>query len=308
MSNDIDLYSNGGDLAPYSPSQPLAPTADSLGNTDVDYLGGNQHYQSTAPQLFGEALPAGTTPEQMQHVLTEIAAVIGGDLMRLGDSPHLIAIAVDWLGQNAGKAPRKERITHRFSLYQYQNDVATNNWANYMHQAGADQTFIDHTLWLLDQLSERLNNGKAHDQAPAMDGNPTSGDPLDSLSDEQYAQVVAINDRAKAATTDYLKDLWQSSYYANIKMVNQYFQSLPQHEQEYLSQMTSGWISGLNTREIILGLYRQAIGAGSISNSGSGVADEISAIENLMRTDRKSYMKDDRLQARYRHLLTLRGY
>lgn len=298
MPNDLDLYQPGG-LQPYvGGDQPLAPSpADSWGDVPVDYLGGNQH---GPVQLFGQSIP-GATAEQVHQVLTELAAVISSDLMRLGDSPQLIATAVDWLKQNAGKAPRQERITHRFKLYQYQNDVATNNWASAMHAAGAGQVFIDHVLYLLDQLSERLNNGSGHDRPQATDG-PISGDPLDSLSDAEYDAVVAANDRVKAATTDYLRDLWGSSYYANIKMVNQYYRSLPIHEQEYLDQFTTGWIKGTNTKEIILGLYQQSIGAGSISNSRSGISDEIAAIERLMVTDRKAYMKDDRMQARLREL------
>lgn len=302
MSNDIGLYSSGS-VQPYAPSpQPLVPTAEDNWGDVPDYL---SERQSSTPQLFGQDVPGATTQEQLQHALTEIAAVISSDLMRLGDSPQLIATAVEWLKQNAGKVPQQEPITHRFNLYQYQSDIATNNWASAIHRAGANQTFVDHCLWLADQLAAKLGEQQigAHDQ-PRMA--PTSGDPLDSLDDETYAQVIKINDRAKAATMGYLKDLWGQSFQSNLRMVQEYFQNLPAREQDHLGQMTTGWIAGTNTKEVLLGLYQQAIGGGSIPQSGAALQDEISACEQCMKYERKKWLSDERLQARYRHLLTLR--
>jgi hypothetical protein len=69
--------------------------------------------------------------------------------------------------------------------------------------------------------------------------------------------------------------------------------------------MTTGWVSALNTKEVILGLYQQAIGHNSIP-SGGALASEIADCERVMRTHRGQWLANDRLQARYRELITLR--
>lgn len=301
MSNDLERYSGGG-VQPYAPSpQPLVPTAEDNWGDVPDYL---SERQSSTPQLFGQDVPGATTQEQLQQALTEISAVISSDLLRLGDSPRLIATAVDWLKQNAAKTPQKERIAHRFNLYQYQQDIATNNWANAMARAGANQTFVDHCLWLADQLAEKI--GEQQIGANDQPGTAPNSDPLDSLSDAEYERVIAINNKAAAETMGYLHDLWGQSFQSNLRMVQEYFQNLPAREQDHLGQMTTGWIAGTNTREVLLGLYQQAIGGGNIPTGGAALQDEIAACEACMKYERKKWLSDERLQARYRHLLTLR--
>ncbi|MNH30075.1 hypothetical protein D3C79_903450 [compost metagenome] len=90
-----------------------------------------------------------------------------------------------------------------------------------------------------------------------------------------------------------------------MKMVDAYFQSLPLHEQRALDVYTTGWIKALNTVPIILGLFKQAIGSNSLP-SGGGVQAEIDECERVMRTNRKAWLSDNRLQARYRQLLVMR--
>lgn len=307
MPSDIDLYQPGG-LQPYSsPSQPLAPTHDDWG-IEPDYsTERQQHQSSTSPQLFGMDLP-GATAEEAKQVLTEIAAVISSDLMRLGDSPHLIATAVDWLKQNAGKAPRQERITHRFNLYQYQSDVGTNNWASAMHAAGADQTFIDHVLWLLDRLAEKLNGQQiaiSRDQ-PGTAPTSSTADWENSLSDAEYNALIEYNDAQKAHTEDILRRKWgDHSYLANIHMVDAYVAGLSAAEKAALDTYTNSGLHALNDPYIIEQLYLQSIGGGSIP-SGAALQDEIEACERCMKYERKRWNADMRLQARYRHLLDLR--
>ncbi len=305
MSNDIDLYQPGG-LQPYSPGTDLQPTHDNWGQ-EVDYsTERQQQYQSSSVQLFGQPIP-GATPEQAQHVLSEISAVVASDLLRLGDSPHLIAAAVDWLQQNAGKAPRQERITHRFNLYQYQSDPGTNNWANHMARAGADQTFIDHVLYLLDQLAEKLGEQQiaiSRDQ-PGMAPTSSAEDWENSLSDSEYNALVDYNNAQKARTADILQAKWKDSYLANIHMVDSYVAGLSAVEKAHLDTYTNTGLHALNDPFIIEQLFLQAIGGGSIPTSGAALQDEIEACHRCMREQPKKWRADERLQSRYRHLLDL---
>lgn len=298
--SDLDLY-RSGEVAPYHRGdQPLAPTAEDNWGQEVDYHTDQQH---SSPQFFGTPLPPGSTQEHVERALGEIAGVFTADMARLGHPGKFATAATAWLYQTAMQPPRREPKRHSYNLFDQAGDPIAESFGNAMARVNAPQEFVSNAIWWIEELERQQGQQVMdHDQQPWTA--PSSADPLDQLSDEQYARVVAANDRAKASTLDYLRDLWGSSFAANLSTVNAYFQSLPIQDQEYLGQMTSGYISGLNTKEILIGLYNQAIGAGSIGN----VAEEIAAIEKLMVTDRKSYMKDDRMQMRLRELYRRRGY
>lgn len=303
MSNDLDLYTPGG-VQPYAPlPQPLVPTAEDNWGDVPDYL--SEHQRSSAPvQLFGTPLPSGSTAQDAERAISVIAGSYMASMANWGQPANLTDAAITWFRTAATQPPRREQRRHNYDLHDQAGDPVAENFANYMARFNAPQEFISNSIYFIEELERQQNNGSGHDQAQGRA--PNTSDPLDSLTDAEYEHVIKINDQAKAETMGYLKDLWGQSFQSNLRMVQEYFQNLPAREQEHLGQMTTGWVAGTNTREVLLGLYQQAIGAGSISNSGAGIADEIAAIERLMVTDRRNYMRDERLQARYRHLLTLR--
>jgi hypothetical protein len=133
----------------------------------------------------------------------------------------------------------------------------------------------------------------------------SSADPTANLTDAEFERVVKINEQAKAKTYGYLESLWGQSFKSNLRMVDAYYAALPVREQVALDQFTTGWVKALNTKEVILGLYKQAIDSNSLPTGGA-VSTEIAEHEHVMKTDRKRWMSDERLQARYRELLRIR--
>lgn len=304
--NELDMYqNNGGELAPYAPSplSPLAPASDTWDRTDAltnQEIADHQN-DSGQVQLFGTPIP-GATPQQVAQTLNEIQAVIAGDLMRLGHPQSSINAAIVWFQNNARKTPVRETKRHSYNLHDQKGDLVAESFGNAMAKAGASQEFISNCLWLLGELNKRLG---ASQGKPAHGRAPQTSDPTADLTDAEYERVVKINDAAKAQTYGYLESLWGQSFKSNLRMVDAYYAALPQHEQAALDVFTTGWVKALNTKEIILGLYKQAIGYNSLP-SGGAVATEIAEHEHVMKTDRKRWMADERLQARYRELITLR--
>ncbi|MWV11166.1 hypothetical protein F3I62_03565 [Pseudomonas sp. R-28-1W-6] len=304
MSNDLERY-GPGEVAPYSPSQPLAPVADDWGEVP-DYAIADRQQHSSGAQMFGTPLPPGTTQAHIERALGEISGVFLADMSRLNHPVKFSTAAVAWLERAALQPPRREKKRHSYDLHDQAGDPVAESFANAMAAVNAPQEFVSNAIWWIEEL-ERQQSQQTHVSHESAQGRaPSSGDPLDSLDDGQYAQVIAINDRAKAETLGYLRDLWGQSYQTNLRMVQVYFQNLPQREQDYLGQMTSGWVSGLNTKEILLGLFNQAIGAGSIPRSGAALQDEIEECHRCMREQPRKWREDERLQARYRALVDIR--
>lgn len=296
MSNDIDVFHNG-DLAPYQPGtglQPFSPQ-DDWGNTDVDYLS----ERPTSQPL---------QDPQIEQNFQAIATTFTTDMASLGFVQRDIDLCINWFRQSLTNPPtRMPQKNHSYNLWQYSNDPAMNHFAIYAQQHKLSQNMIQSICYWCQQL-EDLQNGVGRFAGQKVHTPNTSSDPTDSLSDADYNRVVQINEQAQAQTRGYLSDLWGSSYAANMRVTNQYFQNLPTADQEFLGQYAQNWVKGTNSVDVLLGLYKQAIGSGTLPKSGAEISREIASIENVMRTERSKYMKDDQLQARYRELLRMRGY
>ncbi|MNL43451.1 hypothetical protein D3C87_1659650 [compost metagenome] len=131
---------------------------------------------------------------------------------------------------------------------------------------------------------------------------------LNSLSDAEYNNVVKINNEALARTMDILAAKWGTHVYRqNIEIAQNYLNSLPANERAHFDQFTTGYVAMLNTPEALEALYGMAIGVNSIPRNGADIAREIASIEHCMKYERKKYMADPQLQARYRTLLDLKG-
>lgn len=312
--NELDLYQGGG-LSPISP----APVPDLFERTAEDSwqdhlpVPSEDRHPAQSPaagafRLFGEPIPGGATAHQIDAALSEMASVYYGFMGRHRHKADHIHVATDWFQKAARKAPAQEPIRHSYNLHNEQHDLIANSFANAMAAAGADQRFISDSIYWLQEVGRQLNNQPLSQAMATGQGSPTYSDPTDQLTDEQFDAVVQRNELAKAQTLDYLRGKWGSSFWANLRTVDDYFSQLPIAEQEHLNQYSTGWIAGTNSPEIILFLFNQAIGAGTLPQTGAGIAAEIAAWENVMKNEPKRWRDDLRAQARYRHLLDLRGY
>jgi len=289
MSTDLDLYSNGGQVVPVSPGTvaPITP-ADSWGETPVDYL--------------SERPTSQPLPQQVEANVAAIATVFETDMASLGFVQRDIQLCINYFKQSLANPPtRMPQIRHKYQTWQFSNDPAFQAFCNWAATQRFPPELIQSVAYWLQQL-EDFQHGTGRFAGVRT---PVSSDPTDQLSDADYEAVLRANDQAQARTMGILKDRWGSSFEANLRMVQNYFQSLPAHEQEHLSQYSTGWIKATNTVEIITALYSQAIGANSLP-SGGALATEIAEHERIMRYDRKRWNSDERLAARYRELIRRR--
>lgn len=307
MASELDLY-KAGEVGPYSsPDQPLAPSPDTWGNTQPREIDSYQKSSGSQPQLFGEALPAGTTQQQIDQTLTEIAVVISADLMRLKHPQSVTNAALTWWQTSAKKTPQREVKRHSYNLYDQAGDWLAESFGNAMARAGATQKFVSDSLWLMGELNKRLNAQQKVGTQTAHGRAPKTADPLDSLTDAQYNAVIKANENAAAQTETTLRRKWSHSYDQNIMVAQQFLNNLPARERDHFEQYTTGFIHSLNTAPVLEGLFNMAIGAGSLP-TGGGIQAEINQIESLMRTDNRAYRKDLQIQARLRVLYDLRGH
>ncbi|UVJ44999.1 hypothetical protein NVV94_05295 [Pseudomonas sp. LS1212] len=301
MSTDIDIY-EPGELQPYSPSPPLSPSADNWGNTDVDVLSPQEiaaHQGSGPIRLFGELMPAGATQQQVEQVLGEISGIYQGDMSRLGHPFKWSSAATSWFHQTAMQ-PRQEQKRHSYDLHDQASDPVANSFGNAMAKVGASQEFISNSLWWLGEATKRL--GGSQGSAPAQ-GRATSSE--DDLTDVEWAELHRRNERTKMDTEVVLRKRWGTSYEANIQVIQDYFNGLPARDQAHLTQISNVGVL-LNTVQAMELLFNSAIGSGSLPTSGGAVANEIASIEHAMKHERKKYLADPQLQARYRTLINIR--
>lgn len=329
MANDLDIRSPGG-LTNYAPS-PLSPTGNS--QVAIDHLSGRelrpaqrvQQRQPTSPQVnsfFGESLPAGVTESDVDALLGQLGGVYVSDFSALKHPQKWINASLAYWSASYGQPAQPETKRHSYNLHELTNDVLANNWANQMSRVGASQKFISDSVWWAGELARRLQQSGA--PAPASPGNFGSLDPS-QYSDAEWNQILKANERAAAKTEITLRKKWGESYKSYIQAANEYLATLPPERQKQLTRLTAGGISGLNTPEVIEGLLNEYLGTagranwsgktvveniykagGALPKAGSNIASEIAAIENVMRTNRKAYLKDEAMQLRLRELYRLR--
>ena len=295
--HDLDLY-QAGQIQPWEPSQPLAPSpADDWGNTDygVDYL--QEHRLS--PSSHG-------LPAHVEQNLAQITGIFYSDLGQLGHPLAHIEAAANWFKKTLANPPTSMPTRRsRFELYQYRGDLFMEHFANFAATIGMSQEMMQTICYWCGELEKKLDAASYQGTPPAQGSATYSQDSTDSLSDSDFERVQQINMQAQSNTVAYLQKKWGQSYLANMNTLTAYFQALPIGEQEFLNQYDRNWVNGLNSAAVLEGLFRNAIGAGSLP-SGGGVQAEIASIENLMRTNSKAYRSDNRIQARLRVLYGLR--
>lgn len=99
---------------------------------------------------------------------------------------------------------------------------------------------------------------------------------------------------------------WGGLYGANVKRIRAFVDSLPLSLQDVIWEgRTTDGVLGLNDPSVLRWLLRLSQPAGSYQGSGGNA--EIQQIEQIMRKDRQRYNRDERMQERYRELLSQRG-
>lgn len=311
MSNDLIESLSGGELAPYDAGQPLAPhNHGDWANTDVDLLHEHQH----APQqvtLFGWPLPSGTTEQHVMAALDDLARSFDAGMRALNYPPGTIHFAIQFYKDNALKAPHKVTPRHDLKLPgELADDWLAIKFANSLMAHGGSrqqrQGLLDNAIkWLAKVVKQLSKAPEGSGDMPRMAPNSTEA-MLNSLSDSDYEKVIKINEQALAKTLDILAAKWGHVFKQNIQIAQDYLSQLPSADQAHFDQFTTGWVHMRNTVEFITEMFNAATGAHSIGNNGASIAKEIAECERCMKTNRKQWLADNALQARYRTLLTIR--
>lgn len=292
---------DGGALQPYSPDAPTAPSDSGWMIPQPDFVNDHQSY-SSAPQLFGADLPAGTTMDQARAVVKQITDAFAGDMAHLKFDSWMVKEAVNWFKSEALLPPGYVEPTHRYNLRGYRipeaDQPAVNSFLNAMYRANVPQRFCQAALWWLTEFG-KPNTQQSQSQYPSQD----------DITDQEWAIIEKRCPADRAACDAALRAHWGSQYKLNLRIVKDYLATLPVQERERLETTVckGGLLSG-NSPEVIVGIFNKAIGADTIPQNGPALAAEIAQIENLMKTNRKAYLADERTQARLRQLYTLRGY
>lgn len=131
------------------------------------------------------------------------------------------------------------------------------------------------------------------------------------ILEQQSAEAAEAEATAKKASEDVLREEWKGDYRRNINATESYLDTLPAPVKEALTQgFGADGVALGNNAEVLKWLASLALEAnplatvvpGAGSNQASAIADEIAKIENVMRTDRKAYNRDEAMQARLREL------
>lgn len=299
--NELDKYSGGGEVAPYSsPLQPLAPAPDTWGS-NIDVLTPREiHSGSQVQSLFGETV--GATEQQINLALGRIAGTYLSDMSQLNHPLQVIQAAITWFQASARKSPQREAKQHSYNMHDQAHDPLMMSFCNAMARAGASQAFISNSLWWLGQLNQHLNAQGSHE--PPRKASSASRE--DSMSDAEWARLEAKSVVDKQRGQDELRNRWGHEFETRMRVVTTYYQNLPQRDREHFENaLLPGDMAALNSPDVIEKLYFQALGGHSIPK-GSGLQTEIQQIETLMRTNRRAYNRDEALQMRYRLLLEQR--
>ena len=114
------------------------------------------------------------------------------------------------------------------------------------------------------------------------------------------------------ASEDALRAEWGGEYRANVNMANGLLETVPADVRDLFKSGRMGdgtpIMSSPGFLKTLVGWSRQinpitTVVPNAGANIGSAIADEITSIEKTMRTDRKAYNEDAKMQERYRELL-----
>ena len=124
--------------------------------------------------------------------------------------------------------------------------------------------------------------------------------------------------REQEDATDALRAEWGPEYRRNLNLINGLMDTVGSADmkQQFLNGRLASGVAVGNSPEALKMLLALALvnnPTGTVVPAGGGnqadtVDDEITKIEKVMRTNRADYNKDEKMQARYRDLLTFREH
>jgi hypothetical protein len=128
--------------------------------------------------------------------------------------------------------------------------------------------------------------------------------------DDQIAAMAEAENTSKQTTLEALKAEWGPEFKSGINILKAYIDTLPKEVGEQIISARVGDRPLLNDPKLanwLAGLARVANPAITITpqgpDSATGIDSRLKAIETLMRTDRKAYNADEKMQAEYRNLI-----
>ena len=134
--------------------------------------------------------------------------------------------------------------------------------------------------------------------------------------ERQTDERAKLDDDIKTKTEDALRVDWGQDYRTNMNRVNSLIATMPADVRDLFmhGRLADGTPVGASPGVLkSLALWHRQINPthtivpGDGANIGSAIEDEIKTIEKVMRTDRKAYNKDEKMQLRYRELLDARS-
>lgn len=134
---------------------------------------------------------------------------------------------------------------------------------------------------------------------------------------ERRTEERLNKDKQIAMTSeDALRAEWGDEYRTNVNMANGLLETIPADVRNLFRTGRLGdgtpIMSSPNVLKALVSWSRQINPVTTVvpnagANIGSAIEDEIKAIEHTMKTDRKAYNEDDKMQSRYRELLDARS-
>jgi hypothetical protein len=254
------------------------------------------------------------------------------------------ADAVDWRARMAGEDPDLSKFLGRYTseaaalrdFKKLHGDMRSGKFIKPLDENATDEEKAayrkqlgvpDEPKGYLDKLPDGLVVGE--DDRPFVDvflgkmheaGAPPG---LTGAALEAYYQIVeeqaaAESDQlatAKVAGEEALRAEWGKDYRRNLNALHGHLDTLPPEVKEAFTNGRGAdgvplgynpevmkWLSGLALEANPLATVVPGAGA----NQASAIADEIAKIEKMMREDRSAYNKDEKIQARYRELVSAR--
>lgn len=305
------------DLTPYDPSLPALPdsggalsipeayshvpavapdawTPDfSRGGDGVPTAPSSSPFSGAGAIVFGQPMPYDA--DTARDALAGVCSLGKIALRKAGIDSLAIDLSMDWAMRHAFEPAQHEPQRHRYNFGRLPIPAAdrayVNAWANRMHDAGVSERDAQGILhWLHTQTAQTA-------KAPAGRYGGTA------VSDKEYDRAVARSeadaDNAEAA----LRSAWGVEYESRIALLKSHLRTRPAQQREMLeNSLLPDGMAALNSPDVLSRLLVEALGG-----MPANVTAEIEQIENLMRTDRQRYMRDECMQIRYRWLLQFRG-
>lgn len=130
---------------------------------------------------------------------------------------------------------------------------------------------------------------------------------------EVQAKIANDTKQVEQQTEDALRAEWGNDYRGNLNAIGGLLDSfVPAGDEQLRTLVMNGAKQNANFAKMLAGIALQfnpagtIIGAGPGGDLGKSIDDAIAEIEKVMQTDRPRYNKDEKMQEKYRQLVTAR--